>query len=358
MAKKIRSETEKALMNVSRAIVLISVFFIVLVGILLSLLFFPQGPAVFFPETGSTANATMLAASAGSTPGTIPADTWKAPDVSTIPAGKSGEMIRYGKELLAHTSNYFGPKGSIAQITNGMNCQNCHLDAGSRLFGNNYAGFIASYPKKSGRGNKVEPASERIAECFERSLAGKVPDTSSKEIQSILAYMKWMGKGVQKKQKLFGAATEKLAFMDVAADPNKGKAVFILKCKRCHGIEGEGLLAADKKEYTYPPLWGKHSYNDGAGMYRISNFAGFVKNNMPYGATYQNPQLTDEEAWNVAAFVNSQPRLHKDQHNDWKDLQKKPIDFAFGPYTDTFSEKQHKYGPFKPIKEAHKNQSI
>jgi len=76
---------------------------------------------------------------------------------------------------------------------------------------------------------------------------------------------------------------------------------------------------------------------------------------MPYGTNYQAPKLTDEEAWDVAAFVNSQPRPHKNQSADWKDISKKPIDSPFGPYADTFSEKQHKYGPFRPIQNALKS---
>lgn len=280
----------------------------------------------------------------------IPADAWKAPDTSTIPKGKAGDIIRYGKDLLAHTANYFGPNGSIAKITNGMNCQNCHLDGGSRSFGNNYAAVMTTYPRWNDRSGKIQPATQRITNCFNRSLAGQAPDTNGHEVQAMLAYMKWLGQGVKKGKKLFGTSTEKLAYMDSAADPVKGKALFVSKCKVCHGQNGEGLLAADKRSYTYPPLWGEHSYNDGAGMYLLGKLAGFVKNNMPFGATYQNPQLTNEEAWNVAAFVNSQPRPHKDQHNDWKDLKTKPIDFPFGPYADGFSEKQHKYGPFKPIK--------
>ncbi|WP_184550088.1 c-type cytochrome [Mucilaginibacter sp. FT3.2] len=300
----------------------------------------------------SQAPASAAGASEGSTPRPIPAHAWKAPDDNTIPTGKAGELIRYGRELIAHTARYFGPKGSIAMITNGMNCQNCHLAGGTKLFGNDYACFIASYPKMSGRSGKIQSASERVAECFERSLAGKVPDTAGREIQSILAYLKWVGKDVKKGQNLFGNATEKLAFMNRAANPVKGQQVFAMKCQSCHGANGEGLLAADKKDYTNPPLWGKHSYNDGAGLYRISNLAGFVKNNMPFGATYENPQLTDEEAWDIAAFINTQPRPHKNQHNDWIDLKNKPMDFPFGPYADTFSEKQHKLGPFKPIEDA------
>src|SRR5688572_10010412 len=44
--------------------------------------------------------------------------------------GEEREMVRYGEELIAHTSKYLGPEGIVARITNGMNCQNCHLEAG------------------------------------------------------------------------------------------------------------------------------------------------------------------------------------------------------------------------------------
>ncbi|MES2268776.1 MAG: c-type cytochrome [Bacteroidota bacterium] len=281
-----------------------------------------------------------------------PSAVWHAPDDSTIPAGKAGETIRYGRELITHTARYFGPQGSIAKISNGMNCQNCHLAGGTKLFGNNFALFMSSYPKISNRTGKVEPPSKRITDCFERSLAGTAPDTAGREVRAMLAYLQWVGKDIRKGRKLFGAATGKLPYPDQAADPVKGRQVFIAKCKTCHGANGEGLPAADKKAYKYPPLWGKHSYNDGAGMYRLSNFASFVKNNMPFGSTYLRPQLTDDEAWNIAAFVNSQPRPHRNQQADWPDLKKKPIDAPFGPYADSFSEQQHKFGPFKPIKAA------
>ena len=74
---------------------------------------------------------------------------------------------------------------------------------------------------------------------------------------------------------------------------------------------------------------------------------------MPFNiASHAKPTLTSEEAWDVAAYVNSQPRPHKDQTHDWPDVAKKPIDFAFGPYADGFDEKAHKYGPYEPIANA------
>jgi thiosulfate dehydrogenase len=280
----------------------------------------------------------------------IPANYREAPSISNIPVGKDGDMIRYGYNLLAHTARYFGPKGTISHLTNGMNCQNCHLAGGTRIFGNNYMSVASAYPLFNPRSGKVEPLTERFKQCFERSLNGKMPDTTGKEIKAMLAYVKWIGQGVKKSQKLYGRSTEKLPFMNRPANPDMGRVLFVTKCQLCHGKDGQGVLAADKTEYTYPPLWGKHSYNDGAGMYMISKLAGYVKNNMPFGATYQNPQLTDQQAWDVAAFINSQPRPHRDQHADWKDAKMKPVDFPFGPYADAFTAKQHKYGPYLPLK--------
>jgi len=193
---------------------------------------------------------------------------------------------------------------------------------------------------------------------MERSLNGTAVDSNSREFKAIYAYIKWLGKDVQKNEEPIGSGIEKLPYLDRAADPKKGQIVYTAQCQTCHGANGEGQLAADALEYTYPPLWGSDSYNDGAGLYRISNFAGYVKNNMPNLLTsHENPTLTEAESWDVAAYVNSQSRPHKDQSKDWPKFEKKPLDFPFGPYADSFSESQHKYGPFKPIQKFY-NQSL
>jgi thiosulfate dehydrogenase len=238
----------------------------------------------------------------------------------------------------------------VAQITNGMNCQNCHLQAGGKAWGNNYAAVFSTYPKLRDRSGQTESIYKRVADCMERSLNGIAVDSNSREFKAIYTYIKWIGQDVQKGQKPQGSGIEKLAYLDRAADPVKGQVVYTAQCVSCHGANGEGQLTPDEIEYAYPPLWGPHSYNDGAGLYRISSFAGYVKNNMPFAvATHKNPTLTNEECWDVAAYVNSQPRPHKDQSKDWPNYSKKPIDFAFGPYADNFSETEHKYGPYKPI---------
>jgi len=279
-------------------------------------------------------------------------EEWEPPKIDTLAENEYGQLIRYGHELIANTSKYFGPKGEIAAITNGMNCQNCHIDAGARAFANCFSAVASTYPKYRERSGKIESVEFRVNECMERSLNGKKIDSLSKEMKAMVAYMKWIGQHVPKGTKPRGAGTEELVFMERAADIEKGKQVYIKKCQLCHGGEGEGKFNTDSTGYLYPPLWGTKSYNVSAGLYRLSRFAGYVKNTMPFGSTHKNPQLTNEEAWDVAAYVNSKPHPQKFFKYDWPDIRTKPVDYPFGPFADGFSERQHKYGPFPPIKEA------
>jgi len=281
---------------------------------------------------------------------------WIAPDTSQIDHTQHGDLIRYGRTLILNTADFFGPKGTVAHISNGMNCRNCHINAGTKVWGNNFSLVASTYPLYRNRSGKIETVEMRINDCFERSLNGKKPGDSSKEMKAMVAYINWVGKDISKGIKINGAGIEGLPFLNRATDTLKGKLVYFSTCQKCHGKNGEGKLENNKKKYLYPPLWGKHSYNVGAGIYELSKFAGYIKNNMPLGTNFDNPQLTIEQVWDVAAFVNSQPRPLKNLNMDWPDISTKPIDYPFGPYPDSFSSKQHKYGPFGPIQQSHKKE--
>jgi len=275
---------------------------------------------------------------------------WQAPDTSSIPKTPEGDLVRYGRKLIAKTSEYLGPKGTVSHIANAMNCQNCHIDAGARPYGNSFSGVASMFPIFRPRSGIVESIEFRINDCLLRSLNGKTIDSTSLEMRAMVAYLKWIGKDVRKGTKPVGTGTVELPYLKRAADVLKGKMVYVKKCQTCHGKKGEGIMFADGGSFVYPPLWGPESYNIGAGLYRLGRFAGYVKYSMPLGATFENPQLTTEDAWDVAAFVNSQSRPVKFFSQDWPDIKKKAIDYPYGPYADGFSEKQHKYGPFGPIK--------
>ncbi len=143
-----------------------------------------------------------------SSPSTIPKteineDFWQAPDTSSIKDPAEKEMILYGKDLIANTSIYFGPKGKVKKnAINGMNCQNCHLDAGTRVFGNNYSAVFATYPKYRARSGTSEDLFKRVNDCFERSLNGEPLDQKFQRDESDYCLYKLAGKRCSKRRKI------------------------------------------------------------------------------------------------------------------------------------------------------------
>ena len=43
--------------------------------------------------------------------------------------------------------------------------------------------------------------------------------------------------------------------------------------------------------------------------------------------------------------------MKPDLDKDYPDLLQKPADTPYGPYADSFTRRQHVYGPFRPIRE-------
>ncbi len=278
---------------------------------------------------------------------------WQIPDTNQIADAGQARLIKYGRALVVNTSYYFGPSGVIAHKSNGLNCQNCHLDAGTKLNGNNFSMVATGYPRFKERSGTVETIVKKVQDCFERSLNGKRIDANSREMKAFVAYLEWIGGNVKKGTRPEGSGIEELPFLARAADTARGLLVYTAKCQVCHGKKGEGLSNAAGTGYTYPPLWGSGSYNVGASIYRLSKFAGYIRRNMPYKAE-KTGQLTAEQAWDVAAFVNSRPHPYKDISADWPNLRTKPYDYPYGPYADNqFNQQQRKYGPFAPIKKLY-----
>ncbi|MBC7427796.1 MAG: c-type cytochrome [Bacteriovorax sp.] len=274
----------------------------------------------------------------------------KAPSIENLPVGKEGEEIRYGFELLSNTAKYLGPKGSVSSNTKTrMSCSNCHMDVGRKDFGNSWLDSHGSYPQYRSREGFVITLAERANLCFTHPMNGKPLPLDSREMRAILLYYKWLGVNRPILSKDKDNRLVKLPFLDRAADPKKGALLFKTHCLVCHGENGQGTLLTDKKSYSIPPLWGKESYQMGSSFSRVSVLARFIKANMPYGATAVSPILVDEEAWDVAAFINSKSRPMWSGKLPYPRLYEKTYDFPIGPYADPFTPTQHKYGPYKPI---------
>ncbi|MBL6448439.1 c-type cytochrome [Fulvivirga sp. 29W222] len=286
---------------------------------------------------------------------------WVLRNIETdLPEGKAGQLIKYGYLLVSESPKWMGPMvkdSSLVYTGNNLACKNCHLENGTQAGSASWIGVTNRYPQFRGRENKIGTIEERVNGCMERSMNGRKLPTDSKQMEAIVAYMEWLSDGLPEAKESQYKGFAKLKIPDVAADLVTGKATYIKECQVCHGEKGQGIKLADStKGYLYPPLWGKDSYNHGAGMHRVLTAAQFIKGNMPFGqATWDNPKLTDEEAYHVAAYINSFERpLKQNTEADFPDLKLKPVSTPYPPWDDNFSAEQHKYGPYQPIIEFYK----
>ncbi|WP_159301512.1 c-type cytochrome [Maribacter litoralis] len=288
-------------------------------------------------------------------------NVWKTKDalseIDNMP-----DVVKKGYYLIAETSKYMGPNAENFEDRysgNNLACSNCHLQKGAQAGSGSWVGILERFPQFGGRGNKIGTIEDRINGCMERSMNGKMLPVDSDQMKAIVAYMNWLSEDVPDNRKAEFKGYPKIKIPAVAVDLEKGSQVYQKECIICHGENGAGVLnAVDGKSYTYPPLWGPDSYNDGAGMNRVITSAEFIKSNMPYlQATWDNPKLTDEEAYHVAGYINSFSRPHKlNTENDYPDKKLKPVSTPYGPWVDDFSPEQHKYGPFPPIMDFYKEE--
>ena len=286
----------------------------------------------------------------------VASDQWKPKSIETdLPEGSEGKRIKYGYLLVTESSRWMGPlvKNPDLQYTgNNLACSNCHLQAGLQAGSAAWVGVTHRFPHFQGRENKMGSLEDRINGCMERSMNGRKLPKDSRQMEAIVAYMEWLSEDVPEDREKEFAGFPSLKIPEVAADLLAGKAVCERECQLCHGKDGQGVWFSEAaKGYQYPPLWGNDSYNQGAGMNRVLTAARFIKGNMPFGqATHKNPKLTDEEAYHVAAYIDSFDRpLKENSEADFPDRKLKPVSTPYGPWADNFSPEQHKYGPFPPI---------
>ena len=286
------------------------------------------------------------------------ADPWPAPSVDALSDDAWGRAVRFGRELTVATASLIGPETADPArryAGNNLSCQSCHLNAGASQHALPFVGVFADFPQYRPREGLVGTIEDRINGCMTRSLNGRELPLDSAEMRAIVAYMKFLSTGIPVGAATPGRGTVEAPLLDRAADPTRGAAVYAQTCALCHGADGAGKrngVAGDGDGYAFPPLWGPDSFNDGAGMARLITSVGFIYANMPFGVTWQKPALTTEDAWDVAAFVESQPRPHMEGlERDYPNRLQKPIDAPFGPWPDQFSPDQHKFGPFAPIRD-------
>lgn len=302
------------------------------------------------------AQAQTAAPAAANAPAKVSLIDRPAPDVNTLPDDEYGRLARYGHELTTRTFAHIGPEVQDKKMRfagNNLACTSCHEDNATKPYAMPWTGVTASFPQYRGREDDLSTVEERVNGCMQRSMAGKPLPLDSKEMKAYVTYIHFLSRGIPVGAKLEGAATFPSKPPNRRADLAAGEKIYNEQCASCHGEDGLGKRVGKKGDaqgYIFPPVWGQDSFNDGAGMNRLIMAMRFIKHNMPLGATQKNPTLTDDQAFDVAAYILSKPRAHKTGlDKDFPARWNKPIDAAFPPYVDGAPADQHKYGPFPPL---------
>ncbi len=201
-------------------------------------------------------------------PGIAPIE-FAPPSPETIPGTQLGEQIRLGYKIVVNTQEY-----ADAYVGNRLNCTNCQLDAGLNPNAVSSVGSVSNGILTGERFRRTVPSCRQSWPISPGSRMG------SRAVQQI----PWRGLQRIDSRRPLG--------------PGNGKNLFASKCAFCHGSDGQGTMAG-------PPVWGPQSYNIAADMARVTVAAAFIKSNMPRGWGWS---LSDDDAYDVAAYVNSRPR--------------------------------------------------
>ena len=218
--------------------------------------------------------------------------------VADYPPGPLGEAVRLGKKLVNETSLHPLTKPYVG---NQLNCTSCHLDAGQHPRAASFIGVAAAYPAYSPRESAVITLEDRILNCFERSQNGVRPPNGSQVSVAIASYITWLSRNMPINMNpiapLGPNSVPVLEVGDGKPRIEQGQLLYADRCASCHEDDGSG---SDEG----PPVWGNQSFNDGAGLSTVPKMASWLKVAMPL----DDPDLTNEEAWAIAAYVNSHAR--------------------------------------------------
>lgn len=291
--------------------------------------------------------------------------------------GKAPAQVRLGYEYVHHTSSTLGPDGRIkfpdgTPYANSSNaCSSCHFTGGQVAYGLPFyqvGDKYASRPYFRAFGYRRD-ARDSISDCFRNCMGNtQVPPKDGDVMNAIVAYIEWVEAGVIDPG-MKGANWEKLPghswpyfaadWMKMAADLSKGRAIYSAQCHSCHSRDGagQGEYRRGETRPRYPALWGERSFTKGAAMYSVPQLAFLIKEHMPFG---DPDTLTEQEALDVAGFINAEPRAtahsarmycDNDPETGLPNSLFKPAHWNVGCVdpAEPFTDMERLLGPWEPI---------
>jgi thiosulfate dehydrogenase len=215
---------------------------------------------------------------------------------------KLAAIIRLGEAIVKNTVSHPLSKNYVG---NALNCTSCHLDNGRHPKAGTFLGTATAYPAWSPRENRVITLEDRVLNCFMRSCNGVRPPLGSEVSVAVTAYITSLSQGLpmqmNPRRPIGPGGLQQLSTKIDQADLVQGASLYVSRCAECHQEDGQG-------DNSNPPVWGERSYNDGAGLSSVENLAAWLKVAMPL----DDSNLTDLEAFDIAAYIHSKERPHFD----------------------------------------------
>jgi thiosulfate dehydrogenase len=238
-----------------------------------------------------------------------PVNWYAQRDAGKLPPSPENDLVREGWNILVDTPRRIGRNAADPTkrfAGNDLACSNCHLNAGLVPFAAPLVSTFATFPMLVN--DEVLTLPERINGCMMRSMNGKPLPEAGREMNALVAYIRWLGEKSPEGVRVAGMGLKRLAPAKEEPDAIRGARVYAQQCASCHGPQGEGQAKLGGPGWSIPPLWGGDSFNASAGMAKLATAAAFIRANMPYNTTVNEPSLTEQEAWDVAAYMVSQER--------------------------------------------------
>ncbi|MDP2883050.1 MAG: c-type cytochrome [Azonexus sp.] len=220
------------------------------------------------------------------------------------PRGDNAPAVVAGCNLVTETPRHVSAPIARAWGSR-LSCQSCHLEAGDRVNAASLAHGAVVLPHMLTSLTQPVRFDRRVLMCFARSLNWLDFGLDAPEINPINIYANWLaqrhdlpigvlppGRGMPLVYDAQGRGVSFLA----------GENVYRERCQACHGPNGLGgrVEVGGRRP---PPLAGPESFTAAATTSDPFRMAGFIHANMPPGASLEQPQLSHQEALDIAAYL-------------------------------------------------------
>jgi thiosulfate dehydrogenase len=185
------------------------------------------------------------------------------PAADSIPDDEFGKVVRRGEQIFVDTQ-----ENARKYVGNSLNCANCHLDAGRKANASPLWAAYVAYPAYRSKNKHVNTFAERLQGCFKFSMNGKAPAADDEVLVALETYAYWLATGAPVRQPVAGRGFPSVPKPAQAPDYARGQKLYAQHCALCHGANGEGQASGGKTAFT----------------------------------------LSDQEAWDVAMFMDSHER--------------------------------------------------